>query len=69
MFEKQDEIISAVERDLHKHKLEIISGEISPVVGEIDYMLAVSTLWIKSKQMLKCLKCCRILINYPRQRQ
>lgn len=40
--ENQQDIINVVEKDLHKHKIEIISGEIAPVVGEIEYMLAVS---------------------------
>ncbi|KAG1091363.1 hypothetical protein G6F42_019449 [Rhizopus arrhizus] len=40
--ENQQAIIDVVEKDLHKHKIEIISGEIAPVVGEIEYMLAVS---------------------------
>jgi aldehyde dehydrogenase (NAD+)/aldehyde dehydrogenase (NAD(P)+) len=43
MSENQDEIVKTVEKDLHKHKIEIISGEIAPVIGEIEYMLSVSS--------------------------
>lgn len=46
MRENQDEIVKIVEKDLHKHKIEIISGEIAPVIGEIEYMLSVSSVYI-----------------------
>jgi hypothetical protein len=45
--ENQQDIIDVIEKDLHKHKIEIISGEIAPVVGEIEYMLAVSRYRLK----------------------
>lgn len=40
--EREQDIIRAVSGDLHKHELEIISGEIAPVLGEIEFMLHVS---------------------------
>lgn len=43
--EKEVELVQAVANDLHKHELEIITGEIGPVMGEIEYMLKVR--WLK----------------------
>jgi hypothetical protein len=42
--EKEKEIIQAVGSDLHKHEIEIVSAEIAPVLGEIEFMLNVNTL-------------------------
>lgn len=39
--EREEELIGAVENDLHKHKVEIVSAEIAPVLGEIEFMLKV----------------------------
>jgi hypothetical protein len=42
--EREVDLIKAVVDDLHKHEVEIFSGEIGPVMGEIEYMLNVSPL-------------------------
>ncbi|KAI8638260.1 Aldehyde/histidinol dehydrogenase [Parasitella parasitica] len=49
MREKQDEIIRVVEKDLHKHRVEVISAEIAPVVNEIEYMLENLDRFTKTK--------------------
>ncbi|CEP19881.1 hypothetical protein [Parasitella parasitica] len=49
MRENQDEIIHAVEKDLHKHRVEIVSAEIAPVVNEIEYMLENLDKFTKTK--------------------
>ncbi|KAI7906293.1 Aldehyde/histidinol dehydrogenase [Cokeromyces recurvatus] len=37
--ERENDIIHVLKKDLHKHELETIIGEIAPVSAEIDYML------------------------------
>ncbi|CAO3645920.1 unnamed protein product [Mucor fragilis] len=63
--ENQQDIIDVIEKDLHKHKIEIISGEIAPVVGEIEYMLAnldtlVKTKTVKPQYMVNALDKCTV---------
>ncbi|KAF7726630.1 aldehyde dehydrogenase 3, member A2 [Apophysomyces ossiformis] len=42
LLENKEELMDAVWKDLHKHKLEADTGEIAPIVDEILYMLKPS---------------------------
>lgn len=46
MKEKEKEIVAAVYKDLRKHEVEILSGEISPVIAEIEFMIKVKKIVI-----------------------
>lgn len=41
--EREKELVQAVKNDLHKHEVEILTGEIGPVAGEIEFMLKVKS--------------------------
>lgn len=53
----ENELYDTVYKDLHKHPLETMSGEIAPILGDIDFMLKVilSKMHTHIMNLIKCL--------------
>ncbi|KAG2237428.1 hypothetical protein INT48_009557 [Thamnidium elegans] len=63
--ERESDLIRSVEKDLHKNELEVISAEIAPILGEIEFMLKnldklSKTTTVKPQYVLNALDKCTV---------